>query len=205
MNKNLKLAIAAAALITAIPIAIWIWTLISWQGTAKVELIVLPVDAKVTVNDEDFSNKKSIRLKPGDYTFTVSKDGFETDTQKLKINNSDKNVEFFSTPIPVSNEALLWAEENLNSYHKLEGRAGKASAEKGRELIEKHPIVSILPIQEAVFSIGYKTSGDNESLTLTVHAEEGYRESALQKIRDQGYDPSDYKIVFEDYRSPFNE
>lgn len=206
MNSKTKLIAAGLAMFVAIPVFIWLWVNISHLGTTPVEISVIPGDALVKINDENFSNKKTAHLKPGSYSIVISKEGFETDKQNLVIKEGDSKASIISMPTPTSSEALLWAEGNTDKYLALEGKVGKASTQQGQDFIKKHPIIEALPIQKAIFSIGYKsidTRGDD--IIITINAYEGFREAALEEIRDQGYDPSDYKIEFTDYRSPFDE
>lgn len=205
MNSRLKLILIAAALVIVTPIIIWVWTMTSQSGTTNVKISVLPEDSTVIIDNKDISGKRSIRLKPGEYTFTISKEGFEKDIKKVTLKEGDAEYQLFSTPTPVSGEAQRWIESNTDKYTKLESKAGKVADEQGREFSDKHPITSMLPIQKSIYSIGYRSTSNGDSITLTVYAEEGYREAALQELRDAHFDPSEYEIEFKDYRSPFDE
>lgn len=194
--------VATIAALFVIPLVIWGVMTVLQQGTVGVSVSVLPNDATVKINDKDYSNQTSIRLKPGTYTVTVSKEGFDTDTQKLVVKEG-KSATFISMPAPISADARRWVTNNQRAYLELEGKAGKLATQEGRELIDEYPLTKWLPLQKATFTIGYKQP--EEAVIITIDATEGYREAALQEIRDLGYNPSDYTIEFTNYRNPFDE
>lgn len=204
MNKKTTLIAAALVVFIAIPIIIWIISSAAQKGTVSVETLVVPSNATVTINDETYSNKNSINLKPGNYTVVTSRDGFETNTQDILVAEGQTNA-IIASLLPVSEEAKQWQENNMKAYLELEGRAGSIATQQGEEFIDKYPITKWLPLQKPTYTIGYRqvTENGKQGIVITINAGEGYRESALQELRDRDIDLGDYTIEFTDYRRPF--
>lgn len=194
--------IVTIAALFVIPLAIWGAMTVIQQGTVGVSMSVLPQDATVKINDKEYTNQTSIRLKPGTYTVTVSKEGFDSDTQELVVKEGEPAT-FISMPAPISADARRWVTNNQRAYLELEGKAGELATQRGRELIDEYPLTKWLPLQKAIYTIGYKQP--EEAVIITIDATEGYREAALQEIRDLGFNPGDYTIEFTNYRNPFDE
>lgn len=206
MNKRLIYIVIGFIGIIIIPIITWSIMTVSQNGTAPVSVVIAPKNATVEINNQTFKGNETIRVKPGTYTVKISKDGFETDTQKIVI-KEDKTNSIISTLNPISDAAKQWYQNNQTEVLRVEGKAGQLSAQQGEEFINQYPITKWLPLQKATYTIGYKQLSENsdEGIVITISAVEGYREAALQEIRDKGFDPSDYTIEFTNYRSPFNE
>lgn len=207
MNRNVKLFLVGLGLFIVLPLALWgIISLLALNhaGKVSVDITVVPSDATVQVDNTSFTNKKSVYLKPGNYTVTVSKDGFESTTQEITV-SEDTTAHIIAALYPVSSDATAWYNEHQDDYYELEGIAGTAANETGQEFINKYPITGSLPIQKATYLIGYKKTDDQKNIIITITAYEGYRESALQEIRNLGFDPSNYTIEFNNYENPFNE
>jgi hypothetical protein len=71
----------------------------------------------------------------------------------------------------------------------------------------KYPIIDYLPVNGGTYSIsvGYSDESNVDSFYLSIDAASGYRNAAVSKFYDLGFDPADYKIVFTDYVNPFEE
>ncbi len=70
-----------------------------------------------------------------------------------------------------------------------------------------NPIVEKLPIKALFYSIGFRNDPNDktgQSIILEIDALPDYRQSAINKIRELGYDPGNFKIIFREYESPFN-
>jgi len=204
MNKKKTLIIAALLVFIAIPVIIWVINSTLQKGTVSVETLIVPSNATVKINDETYSNKRSINLKPGNYTVVTSRDGFETNTQDILVADGQTNA-IIASLLPVSEEAKRWQENNMKAYLELEGRAGSIAAQQGQEFIDTYPITKSLPLQKPTYTIGYRqvTEEGKQGIVITINAVEGFRESALQELRDRDVNLGDYTIEFTDYRSPF--
>jgi hypothetical protein len=106
----------------------------------------------------------------------------------------------------VSESALEWARKNEKLYLAYEGRAGERANAEGEEFSKVNPITSKLPYENFLYTLGYRadtTDSSGNSIIVEIDAPAEYRRAALKKIRDLGYDPTDFKINFRNYESPF--
>lgn len=195
------LMIGAAVLFVGIVIAI-IATQV-WQASSPVTIDKLPTDAKVFINDREVSGSRT-NLANGRYTVRAEKSGFATSEQTVLITDTSKSIVVSLSP--ESDEAKKWAEANSNAYLEQEARTQKQIGEAGAKNVEQNPIIEKLPINNYTYIVGYKldpkdTSG--KSIIVTVDADEGYRNAAVQAIRDLGFDPGDYRIEFSNFVNPF--
>jgi hypothetical protein len=74
-------------------------------------------------------------------------------------------------------------------------------AEQQKKIETKYPLIKALPYSTPYYSMYYDSNGD--SVTITVKTPSPYyRFFALEKMRNLGYDPTDYVINYLDYTSP---
>ena len=171
-------------------------------GKTKVEIVVVPKDATIKVNGENM--RPPLYLAPGEYTFSASKTGFAT-LQRTKV-ISDKETTLTMPLAAESDEAKKWADQNQQQYAELEGIAGEVANQEGEALSDQHPIIQALPYSNFFYTIGYRndlSDSSGNSIIVTIDAITGYRNAAIKQIRELGYDPTQYKIEFKSYESPF--
>lgn len=204
MNKNLTLIGLVIVAIIVLPVVIWGFISFTERGTAPVAITVVPSDSLVKIDSQEYKGKKSIRLKPGTYDVSVSKQGFATDTQKLIVKENEE-ANLISLLVPTSDDAQYWVKKNQSAYLEAEKKASLLATKQGEDFTDRHPITKWLPLQKATYLIGYRQVEGSDDIIITISATEGFREAALQEIRDRNFDPSDYVIEFNDYRNPFNE
>lgn len=207
MNKRVFYVLLLLAVFIITPVILWAVISYTNKDTVEVSVLVVPKDSKVKIGDKEYSNKERVKLKPGDYPVTISKDGFETVKDEFSLDKNDVQPAIIASLSPVSEDAIKWSRKNNSEYLRFEGKVGAISEKKGEEFGRMYPITRWLPLDKAVFVIGYKQVSDNakDGIVVTIRASEGYREAALQEIRDRGDEPGDYNIEFIDYRNPFNE
>src|SRR5690606_12422556 len=107
---------------------------------------------------------------------------------------------------PNSEAAMKLARENEDAYMEAQAAGERAAAEIGKTFNDKNPIARHLPYKTFFYSIGYRmdpTDPSGNSIIIEIDAPEGYRQSALYRIRQLGYDPTDFTINFRDYENPF--
>lgn len=181
-----------------------IYLSIQRAGKLPVELIIVPGDAKVEMNGQTVGTS-GLYVTPGDYVFSASKEGFKNMDAHVHIAEGLPNT--VTLPLePESAEAKKWAEQNQNQYNTLEGAAGKAANKQGEAVSEKNPVIQVLPYKNFLYTIGYKndlSDPTGKSIIVTVDAITGYRNAAIRKLRELGHDPTQLKIEFTKYESPF--
>jgi len=185
-------------------IAYSIYTVVSRNGKEPVQVYILPSDAIVTVDGKKISTGVEY-LSAGTHEIQAKSEGFSDFKGTITIGKTDKEAIDIGLN-PISDNAKEWAKKNQKLYLDREGRSGERSREKGKEFNRLNPITKQLPITNVLYSIGYTidpSDPSNNSIILQVQAAQGYREAMLAKIRELGYDPTNFKINFKVYESPF--
>lgn len=199
-NIKLSLALGFAAIIAIVVIA---YVLLGQKTGIPVTVYLLPQDATAVINGQTLT-PGTINIPVGSYSVTVSKDGFTKITQTIEITEANNTIDIALQP--ESDAAKAWYQQHTNLYLAKEARTGSHVSQAGQQFAKENPIVSKLPIDNLVYTIGYQrasTDPNDNSIVVTVDAIQGYRNGAIQKIKDLGFNPADYIIEFRDYRNPF--
>lgn len=202
-KSNVALAITFVVIIVLVFVGYFAFTTITRSGKLAVEINAVPSDAKVTLNGTEVGNG-TIYIEPGNYEVKGSKEGFAEFSQQTSV---DTNGQVISVPLAAeSEEAKEWAKENESKYLDLESEAGIEAQRQGEEFAKKNPIISLLPHESLLYTIGYRADTSDptgNSIIIEISAIEGYRQQALYQLQQWGYDPTNFKINFSDYKNPF--
>lgn len=168
---------------------------------ATIEILVAPTFAKVEINGKTYPSKKTIKTTPKDEEFTaiVSADGFETKEITFKVEKNQTSYIYVSLNNKESGEQwyLNQSGEEYDRFVMVEEALLEIASD---DFTKQYPIVTILPYinSEDGYRIDY---GDYEGceggfcLQITDNTGENH-EKALQYIRDNGFVPDDYQIVY---------
>lgn len=174
-------------------------------GEIKVNINVLPDNAKVTINNKPH-DKTVVYLSEGKYDFSASADGWKTDTQIINI--SKDNHQVYLLPDPESEDAKNWLEKNPKIQLKREELGGEKAAAQNQAFLSKNPLLQYLPYSQESppFTIDYGPSPVRKNdifLTVSGSSPNG-RQAALDWIRQQGADPTDLDITFSGFVNPLS-
>jgi hypothetical protein len=186
-----------------VPLGYYLYTTFSRYGKTEVELIVVPSDAEVTMNNTVVKPGR-LYLEPGEYGVKAKRSGFDSHESKETV-GKDKKTILISLPA-ISDEAQKWIDTHKKEYQDFEAQAGAAAVTEGDEFRKKNPIVDKLPFTSFLYRIGYEidpSDPSGSSIIVTIDAGSGYRGAALVQIRQLGFDPAELKIKFRNYESPF--
>lgn len=197
-RKQIVLGIIGAFLLL---VAFSVFTYVSRVGKVGVTFSIVPGDAQLMLDGQG-SGKGTQWLVPGTYTVKVQKDGFTSTERKVIVTNEKQHNVVAISLTPESNEAKQWADAHQQQYKDNEEFGSIEAQETGQYLRDKHPIISVLPYQDPYYKIAYTLNND-QSITLTIDTPSPrYRYFAVQKIRELGYDPTDYNIDFKQFTNP---
>ena len=177
--------------------------------TATVDLMVAPSDAVVELNGKQFENLKSHNVSPGDYHIKISMEGMQPKEFDLDIEDGDfKRIWTylldddggFGYYMSHPDDAIILNDVADDDVKRFLAEYNKLNA-----------IQEVLPLQYSntfdenateVISISVRWGIDDEcdkkAFCLIVHDFTGKNnEKALQMIRDAGFDPNDYELVYE--------
>jgi hypothetical protein len=180
---------------------------IMYAGKVRVEISTAPSDAIVMINGKTTSAKVHY-LEPKKYTFSASKDGFETHTETIYLTEDQTEADVALSLIALTDDAKSEADKNMEQYLRNEGIAGKQKSADGLRFREKNPIVEKLPYKTLLYTIGYrsdKTDPSGMSIIIEVDTTEGRRADVVAQIERWGYDPTKLNIQFRNYENPFDE
>ncbi len=189
--------------VIVVPLIYFIYTSVERSGKTQITLLSVPSDASISIDDKAVQ-PGTFYLKPGTYTLKAKKDGFAPFENREVVESEGKTITISLQP--VSDEAKKWADDNQGKYFEIEGKAGLAANVEGESFRNKNPIVNELPFSNYLYTIGYQNDPSDKtgnSIIITIDAPSGYRNAAVRKIRELGYDPTTLKILFRDYESPF--
>lgn len=203
--KSHMLAITVAGLLLIGFAGFSVYMVASRAGKEPVEVLLVPSDTKLTVNGAQL-HPGTAYLAPGQYEVVASRGGFKTETKKITITRQNTLTIDLALD-PVSSAAVKWAKDNQQLYLDAEGRQGVRKSQEGETFSKLNPITSVIPYKNLIYTIGYrsdKSDPSGNSIIIEIDAMSGYRNAAVNKIRDLGYDPTRFKIQFRDYESPFD-
>lgn len=183
------------------------WTIVMFVGrTGKLPVVVavVPSDATVIIDNQHYGTGTQW-LKPGTYKISVSKDGFRSSNESTTITDKKSQNVIAVSLKAESDKAKEWAAKHQKDYSSNEQYGAIEASTDGKYFADTHPITTKLPFNDPYFTVGY-TVGDNDSVTLTVSTPSPrYRFYAVEKIRQLGFDPTDYTIVFKDFHNPLEQ
>jgi len=203
-NSRNKPLLMIFALIVLSLVVYFTYTSINRINKVGLYIETFPADTRIEIDGRKHK-RGTVYLEPGNYKIAAYREGFENYIDTLTVDTSTSSLAIMLNPITEE------AKEMLNKTHKKDyDRARKVSyevkEEYGRQFKEKNPITELLPDKSFIFSIGYirdQSDPSGNSIIVTIDANEGYRQAALNRIHQLGYDPTDLNILFRDYENPF--
>lgn len=202
-NSRYKLIGVAAIVILLLSVCYFVVITISRQNKTAINVAIFPSDAQVTIDNQKI-NPGTIYLKQGTYDVKASRDGFKSYTTTLTVSPSTRT--YTISLESNSQEGDEWVTSHQNDLQHIRELGEKASEESGKAFNDRNPIAMKLPYRTLLYTIGYQADPSDpsgNSIILTIDAPEGYRQSALYRIRQLGYDPTDFTIIFRNYENPF--
>lgn len=197
-------------IILALAVAIMILLFFMIQGFSRSSKIattieVMPKDSIVKMDGKTISSG-TLYVKPGEHVFTAEKSGFNTAKSTIIIAKDNHYAGL--TPDPVSADAISWAKQPQNALE-IERIGGIRSENSGKDASLKNPIIDRLPYSDILgpFTVDYAFDATDSTKTHIVisNSTPNGRVKALQWIRDQGFDPANLTINFEDFNNPTNQ
>lgn len=195
--------IITAVAITAVAVPFLISGTRSLEGKIAVEIVAVPEDAVINLSGERVSNGV-VYIKPGTYTVTGYKEGF--DKMSYNLNIVDQGQKVFVLLTGSSDAAKTWISNNQTKYYSAQAQASEQVTSDTKAFLEKNPIIAKLPYENDLFKIAYKLDPSDSSglsIIVTISASEQYRNMAVAQIITLGYNPSDYVYEFTDFTNVF--
>ena len=196
-----KHIILALSILCIVMLCATIITVVSRVGKTPVSFVTSPDEVQIEFNDQKITGSKTVYLKPGEYSFKATRDGFRENTIQTTV--KDKPVRVVFTLIPTGNVSKSEKSTNASKIDKI---TTEALEKEQTTLAEANPIIKKLPIKNFIYSIGYPADPSKvNSIIVEIDAPKGYKNAAVNEIKRAGFDPSKLNINFRDYANPFTE
>lgn len=202
MNK--KIATAAALFLGLFIIVALVYFLTANVGKNQVAVYTLPSDASITIDGKAVNGEVQY-LEAGEYAIKVERKDFRPQTIVKQVVDGD-NTAITVALDPANANGQKWLDDNTEAVAEFESEVGAVADAEGEAFQKKNPIVKDLPYQNYLFTIGYRNDPSDpsgQSIILVIDAPDIYRQQALTQIYNLGYDPTDYKIDFTNFKSDF--
>lgn len=204
IQKHKKLLVLSIAILFIVLIVWGVVTYVSRLGKVSVTIATVPRDAQVTINGRDASSGTHWHI-PGTYKITATKDGFVSRTKTVIVSRDKQQNAVALSLTPESDAAKKWAEINVSAYKSNEAYGAIEARANGEYLKKKHPITNVLPYTDPYYEISYEITPES-ALTVTIATPSPrYRYLAIEKLRGLGYNPTEFRVVFKDFKNPLGD
>jgi hypothetical protein len=164
-------------------------------------LQVAPNDATITLNDKPITSGKH-RLKPDDYTISVSRDGFIF--QEQTISTADKDITTISIALLPSDGNYQWYADHPEDGIILDTVVSERFDESLQKATEKYPILKYIPYSNESGGLKYTITPEYDTdlkifiklNTCSTYSAEVYKTEALDWMKSKGFNPDDFDIEF---------
>lgn len=198
MKKTL-LFLGVITIITVILAAI----AIHLTSTSEIELLIAPSSATVLIDNKEYHNG-TFRIPSGEHTISISKDGFSTKEYTFNTSTTSKIYDY----IVESDNSYNWYLTHQEDSLLLTQIGDYLSDQTATAIQEKYPILNSLPIIYANYDeeynyTEYRIDGgsfddcNSEFCLKITDSTGGNYNSAIQKIKDAGFNPEDFEILYE--------
>lgn len=196
----------AAALFGIIVVVIIILYVIDSGKTASLEALIAPSNATITINGKSYKNG-TYRVEPGTFTAKIEKEGFTSKELSVEL-QSGKTTKVYDYLVPLDGD-MSWY-KNHPEEALLLNSVGDAKADyNSKTYVKKYPVIDVLPIIYAKYSDDYSTYTEfridggefddcPEKFCIKItDTTGGNYDFALDILHQKGFNPDDYKILYE--------
>ena len=178
-------------------------TAINMRKTEEIEVLVAPISAEITIDGKEYQNG-TFNIEPGEHQVHIEKTGFIS--QDFSFNTLSTRKIY--TYLKQTDGSYSWYSNNSEDSNILT-QIGDYEADREAELYSsQNPIVQVLPIFYAHYDENYNYSefridggefdGCESNFCLKVtDTTGGNMELAKNKIKEAGYNPNNYQILYE--------
>lgn len=177
-KRNTLIVIIIGSILFLAIITFAIIQLIGRIGKVSVNVSYAPFIAEVTANNVKLKNNATNYLAPGEYQVTVSSPNFETLQETVTI--KEDTTDIYGMLGPNTEEGQRIYDKYQDDFLEVQALYGKASIAEGEAQRKEWPILSFLPQNNILYSLGYIL--ENNSLTITVRSSNTYLDSALDEL-----------------------
>lgn len=204
-RKTIIIGATIIAITVIIPIILFILNL---GKTATLQTAIAPSFATLTINDKKYKINSDLKFEPGDYKATISADGFKT--KEVDLTLQDHQTTQLALYLDPNDGNIKWYYDHPEEYTLFAIANDTKNTQEAESYVDKYPISKILPInvveinpttyaaKEYRIDLGKfdQCKADEFCIKITDRRGNNYEE-ALNMIRQKGFDPDDYEIIYE--------
>ena len=202
-QKNKKLIIGAASLLVLLVFAAVAGLVTFLTSTTEIEIVVAPASATILIDGKEYKNGKE-RITSGKHNVIIKKDGFNT--SEFSFDTADTNKLY--AYILENDNGYNWYLNHQDDSMLLTKIGSYINDKEASSYQSKNPISLSLPIIYAHYDEAYNyteyridggtfTDCKSDFCIKITDTTGGNYEAAIQKIKDTGFNPDDYQILYE--------
>ncbi len=202
-KRIFSLAVVGFVILTVLAVVLW---LVDARRNAKLDILVAPSMAVVKIDGSVYEDGEH-RFEPGVVSVEISAEGFTMQVTEIEL-RAGETASLYTYLVPADG-SMQWYAENPEEDLLLSA-VGDAIAERdAAELASRYPISTVLPIvvvevdpesydwTEYRIDCGSFKGCKSEFCVKITDTTGGNKEKALTKIREAGFDPADYQVLYE--------
>jgi hypothetical protein len=180
------------------------------HGPPKSSIIKIeaaPEGAKTSI-DGKRSHVGENKAVPGKHTITISRDGFKQQSKSTTTGVGE--IAYIGVALtPNSSETSNWYDDHPNDQKLSDGIASHSSDYTSEKASQKNTLLQQLPLSfggasgEIKLESGIPIVGSSEPAVYVTAATPGDRQSVLAWMRNNGYEPANMDMVFNDINTTF--
>lgn len=206
LKRRLYIGIGVIAL--GLVIAALLLGLQSRDKTATIEIqSAVPNDASVTIDNGKVGSNSKNAVLPGKHTVAARRSGFEDKTQEVEVKQGEtKIIRLIMTPN--SEEGYTWLRNHPDLAVEYESMVGQQFDQASDKATQINPLIAYLPEVHRTWRIDYGASAAHPddpgalAIIITYGGSDIDKQNALDWIKSQGFNPSDYEIIYKTPSQP---
>ena len=205
-KKKKKILLITGGVIALIVLISAIFMIIESRKSATLEIMVAPISAKVSIDGKVYKNG-TYKFEPGRVEVTITMDGFDSKEETLDL-QANVTTKLYTYLMP-SDGTFGWYLEHEEDQMILNTIGDTEASENSKTYVEKYPIITALPIIYANYDEkwnytefridggGFDDCEKSFCIKITDSTGGNY-ERALGLIKEKGFNPEDYEIIYKE-------
>ena len=176
-------------------------TALNMRATVEIELLVAPTSATTTIDGKYYQNG-TFKIEPGEHHVHIEKEGFVAQDFSFNTLNTTK----IYTYLKQADNSYSWYQNHPEDALVLTQIGDYQADKEASAYSARHAIVKALPIVYANYGDNYtefRIDGgsfdgcDSDFCLKVTDTTGGNLDFAKSKIKEAGYNPDDYQIIYE--------